>query len=65
MGRPRLKGERLPNLSTLAEDPDAVWSPITVAGWYGGEERTVEIISKSAVWYSTGLGVDPRPRETV
>jgi hypothetical protein len=33
MGRPRLKGERLPNLSTVAEDPDAVWSPITVAGW--------------------------------
>jgi hypothetical protein len=59
MGRPRLKGERLPNLSTLAEDPDAVWSPITVAGWYGGQERTVEIISKSAVWYSTGLPAVP------
>src|SRR5215212_7750727 len=59
IGRPRLKGERLPNLSTLAEDPDAVWSPITVAGWYGGEERTLEIISKSAVWYSTGLHAVP------
>jgi hypothetical protein len=33
MGRPRLKGERLPNLCNLAEDPDAVWSPITVANW--------------------------------
>ena len=59
MGRPRLKGCRLPNLSTVAEDPDAVWSPITVAGWYGGEERTVEIISKTAVWYSTGLPAVP------
>jgi hypothetical protein len=60
MGRPRLKGERLPNLSTVAEDPDAVWSPpITVADWYGGQERTVEIISKSAVWYSTGLPAVP------
>jgi hypothetical protein len=59
MGRPRLKGERLPNLSNLAEDPDALWSPITVAGWYGGEERVVEIISKTAVWYSTGLPAVP------
>src|SRR5215213_5279042 len=59
MGRPRLKGERLPNLSTVAEDPDAVWSPITVADWYGSEERTVETISKTAVWYSTGLPAVP------
>jgi DDE superfamily endonuclease len=59
MGRPRLKGERLPNLSTVAEDQDAVWSPITVAGWYGGEERTVETISKTALWYSTGLPAVP------
>jgi hypothetical protein len=33
MGRPRLKGERLPNLSVVAEDPATVWSPITVASW--------------------------------
>jgi hypothetical protein len=59
MGRPRLKGERLSNLSTVAEDPHAVWSPITVASWYGAEERTVEIISESAVWYSTGLPAVP------
>ncbi len=59
MGRPRLKGERLPNLSNLAEDPDAVWSPITVTNWYGSEERAVEIISKTAVWYSTGLPAVP------
>src|SRR5918995_2366488 len=59
MGRPRLKGERLPNLSTVAEDPDALWSPITVSNWYGSEERVVEIISKRAVWYSTGLPAVP------
>src|SRR5215210_6184106 len=59
MGRPRLKGERLPNLCTVAEDPDALSSPIRVAGWYGGEERTVETISKTAVWYSTGLPAVP------
>jgi DDE superfamily endonuclease len=29
MGRPRLKGERLPNLSIVAEDPTTVWTPIS------------------------------------
>jgi hypothetical protein len=33
MGRPRLKGERLPNLSIVAEDPTTVWTPMTVASW--------------------------------
>jgi hypothetical protein len=59
IGRPRLKGRRLPNLSTVAEDPDAPWRAITVSNWYGGEERTVEIISKTALWYSTGLPAVP------
>jgi hypothetical protein len=29
MGRPRLKGERLPNLSIVAEDPTTLWTPIS------------------------------------
>jgi hypothetical protein len=59
MGRPRLKGERLANLSVVAEDPKTVWMPITVSNWYGGTERVVEIVSDSAVWYSTGLPAVP------
>jgi hypothetical protein len=55
MGRSRLKGERLPNLSAVAEDPAIAWTSITIADWYGGEERTVEVASATAVWYSTGL----------
>jgi hypothetical protein len=35
MGRPRLKGERLPNLSVVAEDSSTVWRAITVSNWYG------------------------------
>jgi DDE superfamily endonuclease len=50
IGRPRLKGERVANLSVVAEDPDAEWEPITVAGWYGNQERTVEVLSATAVW---------------
>jgi len=56
---PRLKGERLPNLSMIAEDPSTVWRPITVTSWYGSGERTVEIISDTAVWHSTGLPAVP------
>ena len=59
MGRPRLKGKRLPNLSIVAEDPTTVWTPITVASWYGSAQRTVEIVSDSAIWYSTGLPAVP------
>ena len=36
MGRPRLKGERLPNLSVLAEDPSTSWRPVTVENCLGG-----------------------------
>ncbi len=59
MGRPRLKGERLPNLSVTAEDPSTVWTPITVASWYGSAQRMVEIVSDTAVWHSTGLPAVP------
>jgi hypothetical protein len=59
MGRPRIKGERLPNLSTLAEDSSTSWTPITLDGWYGGGERTVEVVSATALWYSTGLPAVP------
>jgi hypothetical protein len=55
IGRPRLKGERLPNLSVIAEDPNITWKPIAVANWYGKGERTIEAVSDTAVWHSTGL----------
>ncbi|MDQ3377519.1 MAG: transposase, partial [Actinomycetota bacterium] len=58
-GRPRLKGERLPNLSEVAQDPNTVWKPTTIANWYGSGERMVEIASETAVWYSTGLFAVP------
>jgi DDE superfamily endonuclease len=55
IGRSRLKGERLPNLSVVAEDPASVWELTKIANWYGSGERMVEIASETAVWYSTGL----------
>jgi DDE superfamily endonuclease len=59
IGRPRVKGERLPNLSEVAQDPKTVWESTKIANWYGSEDRTVEIASATAVWYSTGLPAVP------
>ena len=59
MGRPRLKGECLPNLSVIAGDPATTWEPTTVTNWYGAEEHTVEVASGTALWYSTGLPAVP------
>jgi len=59
LGRPRLKGSRLPNLSVVAEDSRTAWVPITVTNWYAEGERAVEVISQTAVWYSTGLPAVP------
>ncbi len=59
IGRPRLKGERLPNLSAVAEDQRTDRTPITVADWYGRKERTVEMVSGTAIWHSTGLPAVP------
>ncbi len=59
IGRPRLKGERLPNLSVVAEDPSISWKSARIANWYGNGERMVELASNTAVWYSTGLFAVP------
>jgi DDE superfamily endonuclease len=59
IGRPRLKGKRLPNLSAVVEDPATVWTPTNITNWYGSGERMVEISSQTAVWYSTGLPAVP------
>jgi len=59
IGRPRIKGERLPNLSEVAQDPTTVWKPTKIANWYGSGGRMVEVASETAVWYSTGLFAVP------
>ena len=53
MGRPRLKGQRLPTLKELLDHPDTRWTRASVA-WYGDDTRTVELSSHTAVWYHTG-----------
>jgi hypothetical protein len=43
----------------VAEDRATVWEPTTIANWYGSEQRTIEVASETAVWYSTGLFAVP------
>lgn len=43
----------------VAEDPTTGWDSLAITGWYGGEERTVEVVSETAVRHSTGLPAVP------
>jgi len=59
MGRPRLKGKRLPTLSQVLANPQTQWTRVQVHEWYGEGEREVEIALDTAVWYHTGLPAVP------
>jgi len=43
----------------VAQDSNTAWEPTKIANWYGSEERTAELASQTAVWYSTGLFAVP------
>ena len=58
VGRPWLVGERLPPLEKIAFDPDTIWQQATL-NWYGGNQQTLDWVSGTALWYSTGT--DPLP----
>lgn len=59
VGRPRLKGKRLPTLATVLKDARTGWTRHTVTGWYGGTAREVEVAAGVAVWYHTGRPAVP------
>ncbi|MBV9038227.1 MAG: transposase [Acidobacteriaceae bacterium] len=54
-GRPRKKGKRLATLRHLLHHKTTRWQRLTVPGWYGEGDRVIEICSRTAVWYHTGL----------
>jgi hypothetical protein len=58
MGRPRVKGARLPTLDQVLQDPETVWQKLTL-DWYGEGERTLELCTGTALWYRSGS--DPLP----
>jgi DDE superfamily endonuclease len=59
MGRPRVKGERLPLLSAVLVDPTTCWQRVTAPGWYGEGARDIELATGTAVWHHSGQPVVP------
>jgi hypothetical protein len=59
IGRPRIKGARLPTLASILTARETRWHRLTVPGWYGAGERTIEVASDTAVWQHAGLPVVP------
>src|SRR5438552_11640680 len=57
-GRPRVKGEELPKLAAVLDDPKTEWQVVKVR-WYDGTEQSIEVASGTAVWYRIGLPVLP------
>ena len=53
VGRPRVKGARLPRLKDLADHPATRWTRVE-ASWYGGKTRALQIASGTALWYRSG-----------
>jgi hypothetical protein len=52
------KGQRLRSLKKILADPQTHWTQLEL-DWYGGVRRTVEIVSQTALWYTSGY--DPLP----
>jgi hypothetical protein len=57
-GRKPKKGLRQPSLQARLDDPDTEWQRLTL-NWYGGKVKTVEIVSGTNLWYTSGF--DPLP----
>ena len=59
LGRPRLKGAARPKLATLVENRRRGWQSIELKRWYQQNNRCVEVLSSTAVWYHSGKPVVP------
>lgn len=53
-GRPRVKGDKLPNPQQHVDNPASVWTALTVR-WYDGQLRPIEWLSGTALWYRGGV----------
>jgi DDE superfamily endonuclease len=60
LGRPRVKGARLPSLPERLADPATSWRRVRVDGWYGRSERRLDIASGTALWHHPGMQVPIR-----
>ena len=58
-GRPRKQGPRKPTLHQIALDPSTPGTTLEMLNWYGEAQRSIEIVSDTAVWYHTGMPIVP------
>lgn len=58
-GRPPLKGARQLKLKEVLASDATLWHDATLSQWYGQANKTVEIATGTAVWYSATLPVVP------
>jgi DDE superfamily endonuclease len=58
-GRPRKKGKRLSTLRRVLESKATRWQRLTIPAWYGEGDRVIEVCTRTAVWYHTGLPAVP------
>src|ERR671926_479003 len=49
LGRPRVKGARLPSLADRLKDPTTSWTRVSIEGWCGRTERPLHIPSGTAL----------------
>jgi hypothetical protein len=45
----------LPILGQILQDPKTTWKKTTIRDWYGEKCRQIEIVSRTAVWYHSGM----------
>lgn len=48
------KGAQQPSLATRALDPKTPWTNLDLA-WYGGKAKTLEIVTGTNLWYTSGF----------
>jgi len=60
LGRPPVKGARLPSLKQRIENPATRWRQVSIDGWYGRTERRLHIASGTALWHHPGMRVPIR-----
>lgn len=60
IGRPRVVGKRQPTLAQRLKSRRTPWRRFKVTGWYGRDERLVEIFSGTAIWHHPGHSIPIR-----
>lgn len=58
-GRPRIKGKRLPKLSSLLKNRKVSWQRLRISRWYGQTNRLIEVATGTALWYHPGIAPVP------